>query len=290
MSRSNGDSSAARPENGWPSSEGSTRHVPLTPSTTAGSPGLPHVGLLDPVFRPPCAGDAQGAQPPLVADAQRLLRRDHRLIGVDPFCQVPQPVPALAPGDRDLAPPHHVLQQLRDVAVVGPPGRPPRHLAGVRKISRGQRARGGEPAEDVPAARVVGPHPVEACLPATRLVPPLGHLRAVQRHVLARPDHRQQFEQLPVPQRVLQLSRRVRRSKAAPCHQIGVRRDGRRRVDLQQGEVTHRLQQTGRPLTVQQLRAHRDAARIDARKLMDGHRSRLTTSPGSPRMGGLICR
>jgi hypothetical protein len=38
ISRSNGDSSVVRPEKGWPSWAGSTRQVPVTPSTTAGSP------------------------------------------------------------------------------------------------------------------------------------------------------------------------------------------------------------------------------------------------------------
>jgi hypothetical protein len=44
ISRSNGDSSTVRPENaekGWPRYEGSTRQLPLTPSTTASSPASP---------------------------------------------------------------------------------------------------------------------------------------------------------------------------------------------------------------------------------------------------------
>jgi len=48
-------------------------------------------------------GDAQRPQPSLVEDAPRFLDRQDRLIGVHPRRQVPQPLPTLAAGDRDLA-------------------------------------------------------------------------------------------------------------------------------------------------------------------------------------------
>ena len=46
--------------------------------------------------------------------------------------------------------------------------------------------------------------------------------------------------------------------------------------------MAHQVKQPGRPFTVQQLRAHRDAPGIGARKLVDGHHFRLATSPDGP--------
>ncbi|HEY6310011.1 MAG TPA: hypothetical protein VIY52_04300 [Streptosporangiaceae bacterium] len=141
----------------------------LDPFDHSRFPGLAHVRWLDPAFRPTGAGDAQGLQPPLVAEAQRLICGDHRVIGVDPVRRVPQPVAAAAARDRDLAPQHHELQQRSDVAVVGPPARFPGHGAGAGKITRWQRPRRSKPVEDVPAARVVGTHPVAVSRPPAGL-------------------------------------------------------------------------------------------------------------------------
>ena len=63
---------------------------------------LAHVQWLDRKLLSPGAGDAQGAQPPLVADPQRLLHGHDRVVWVDAGRQVPQPVVALAPGNGDL--------------------------------------------------------------------------------------------------------------------------------------------------------------------------------------------
>jgi hypothetical protein len=82
-----------------------------------GLAGLANVDRFDRTFRSPGAGDAQGSQPPFVADATRLACGDHRVIGVDPCRQVPQPLAAPSSSGRDFAPQHHELQQLGDVAV-----------------------------------------------------------------------------------------------------------------------------------------------------------------------------
>jgi hypothetical protein len=68
---------------------------------------------------------------------------------------------------------------------------------------------------------------------------------------------------------------RVRRPEAAPGHEIGVRRDRGDRIDLEQRQPAHHAQQPGRPLAIQQLRAHGNAARVQAGELVDGHGSRL---------------
>jgi hypothetical protein len=59
-------------------------------------------------------------KPPLVADAARLIGRNHAIIWIYPRRQVPEPVTALPTSDRNLASRHHELQQLGDVAIVGP--------------------------------------------------------------------------------------------------------------------------------------------------------------------------
>ena len=64
-------------------------------------------------------------------------------------------------------------------------------------------------------------------------------------------------------------------TRGAPRHEIGVRRDGGGRVDLEQRQVAHHVEQPGRPRTVQELCAYGDAARVEAGKLVDGHDPRL---------------
>ena len=159
------------------------------------------------------------------------------------------------------------------------PARPPRHLAGVRKITRRQRPHAAEPVEDVPAARIVGPHPVALGSAASR---------ATARARATRPSPRGRAPGLrsagsspgvraaPGPPARCPVPLANTTTQAAPGHQIGTRRDGRGRVDLEQGQVAHHVEQRGRPRTVQQLRAHRDAARIDTRKLVDRHHPRLS--------------
>ena len=199
MSRSNGDSSAARPANGWPELGRVDPPDPLDPLDHGRLAGLGHVGWLDRAHRPAGAGDAQRGQPALVADAPGLAGRDHRVVRVDPFGQVPEPVAAAAARHRDLAAQHHVLEHLGDVAVVGPAGRLPGHRAQVRELPGRQRPGRREPLEDVPAADVVGADPVPDTgvpvgLPGAGRIP-RRHVRPVQRKVLGRPDERPQLDE-----------------------------------------------------------------------------------------------
>jgi hypothetical protein len=69
-------------------------------------------------------------------------------------------------------------------------------------------------------------------------------------------------------QRLLQLFRPVRRAQAAPEDEVGVRRDGCGRIDLQQRQsLDHREQALG-PRRVEQLGANGDAPRLRLRQAM----------------------
>jgi hypothetical protein len=54
------------------------------------------------------------------------------------------------------------------------------------------------------------------------------------------------------------------------------------RVDLEQGQAAHHVQQRDRARRVQELRTHGDAARIGTGELVDRHGSKLTTRPHHP--------
>jgi hypothetical protein len=81
-------------------------------------------------------GDAERGAPPLVLDPGRLLDRRNDDVGrVHVLGEVPQALPPDAAGDCDLAAHRQELQHLRDVAVVRPAGRSPRHDTRVRDIT-----------------------------------------------------------------------------------------------------------------------------------------------------------
>ena len=170
--RSNGDSNAVRPENGRLSSDGSTRHWPLTPSTTAGSPASPtptgSTGRSGPLARA-----MPRTEPSLVTDAFRVLSGDDRVVGIHAHRQVPQSLASLPAGDRDLAPLHHEAEELLYVPLVGPPRRSPGHRAGVRQLAHRQRPSRLQPLEDVPPAGVVGfdPYPRSSTCQFSRSCP-----------------------------------------------------------------------------------------------------------------------
>ena len=68
------------------------------------------------------------------------------------------------------------------------------------------------------------------------------------------------LEQGPILlQRAPELIGLVGGAEATPGDEIGARRDRRRRVDLQQGQLLHDREQVGGPRRVEELRAHRDA-------------------------------
>jgi hypothetical protein len=78
--------------------------------------------------------------------------------------------------------------------------------------------------------------------------------------VAHRPHERVELEERAVLlERLLEVGGLVPGAKTAPENEVRAGRDGRGRVDLQQGQVLHDREQLGRPRCVEQLRAHRDA-------------------------------
>ena len=182
--------------NGWPSSDGSTRHCPRTPSTTAGSPASPtscgSPGHSGPRARAsPSERSRSSSRVRLASSAGTTSTRGRRAR------RGPTPVPALVTAHRDLAAGLHHLQQPADVAVVVPPRGPPRLLAGVRQVAGALRTQRLEPVQEVAPAGVVGRHPVAAAVPpvARRRARPGRHVGEVQGDVLGRAHRHLQLDQ-----------------------------------------------------------------------------------------------
>ncbi|WP_231924362.1 hypothetical protein [Micromonospora chokoriensis] len=80
------------------------------------------------------------------------------------------------------------------------------------------------------------------------------------------------LEERPVPfEGLTQVRGLVRRAQPAPADQVGARRDGRRRVDLQQRQVPHHSEQVGRARGGQQLGPHGDPSCLRAIELVHTH-------------------
>jgi hypothetical protein len=114
------------------------------------------VRLLTRMDRARGPGDAQRLEAALLAKAARRLEIHRRQVGwVDALGEVPVSLAALAARDRDLARPGEAFEHLRDVAVVGPARRRPRHGARVGDVSRKQRAGLLQAGQDVAAKGLV---------------------------------------------------------------------------------------------------------------------------------------
>ena len=145
--------------------------------------------------------------------------RDDDVGRVHPLGEIPQPLAPDAPGDRDLPAHHQELEHLGDVAVVRPPGRGPRHHAGVRDVARAQRPGAAEQLEDVaPEAVVVADPRVRALVAAARPA-----AREDEAEVAHRPNQRVVLEQRAVLLEGLLGGRPAGRSSRG-----GSRRRGRR--------------------------------------------------------------
>ena len=102
------------------------------------------------------------------------------------------------------------------------------------------------------------------------------HVGAVEREVFGRPDQRLQLDERPVVEGAPQLCRVVRRAEAAPHDQVGARGDRGDRVELEEAQMPHQIEQPGRSFGVEQLGLHGDPARVGPGELMDGgHAARL---------------
>jgi hypothetical protein len=60
-------------------------------------------------------------------------------------------------------------------------------------------------------------------------------------------------------QGLLEVPGLVRRAKAAPGNEVRTGRDGRSRVNLQEGQSLHDGEQLSRPRSIEHLRAHSDS-------------------------------
>ena len=238
---------------------------------------LADVHWFDWRFGSACPRDAERAQAQLISGATRLAGGHDRIVGIDPFSEVPQPLAGSSSGDRNLAARHHKLEQLADVAVVGPAGRLPRHRTSVWQLASRRRAVGRKPAQDVTATAVVGQHPLVTRLsPARQIVAaiPLVHIGSVERNVLARSDDAPQLDQLAVLNQHPQLIGLVGAAEATPQHQVSTRGHGGGRLDVKQRQPTDDLEQVGRLRAVEQLRADGDPSGVGAGKLV--HRALST--------------
>ena len=187
------------------------------------------------------------------------------MVRVDPLGEVPEPLAALPPGDRDLAAPDHEIKEPGDVLVVGPAGRLPRLVAGVGELSGRQRPFRAQPVEDVQAAAVIGRHPLapeDPPLARFTVAGPLGHLAAVQRQVLGRAQEGQQLDQVAVRHRALEVLGLIGRPEPGPRDQVGARCHGADRVELEHRELADHREQIGRPLSGEKLCPNGDPPRV----------------------------
>ena len=72
-------------------------------------------------------------------------------------------------------------------------------------------------------------------------------------------------------ERLRQLLGPIRAAHPRPGDEVGARRDRRRRVELEEGQVAHEVQKVGRAIRVQQLGADRDPPSLGLAQPVDGH-------------------
>jgi hypothetical protein len=255
---------------------------PPGPGDALDDGGLARIADVDRLHRHRGAlrtGDPERAQAALVADGESLLARDDRRAGrVHALGEVPQPLAALAPGDRDLAAHREELEHLGHVAVVRPPGRRPGLDVRVRDVARHERAAGAEEVEHVAPEAVVAFDPPVSPGAARRR-----HVGEVEAQVARGPHHRVVLEQRAIAlERGAKLLGVVRRAQPRPRDEVGARGDRGGRVELQEREALDEREQARRALRVEHLRADRDPPR-----LLEGEAVRLL---GVRRGGGHRCR
>jgi hypothetical protein len=133
--------------------------------------------------------------------------------------------------------------------------------------------------EDVAAEPLVGAKP----LPRLVVAGPVGSAGQDQADVAHRTHQRVVLEQGPLLlERALQLRRLVARAEPRPGDQVGVRRDRRRRVDLEQGQVLHHRQQVAGAASIQHLRAYGNPPRLLLAEMVHGPRLALGSRLPAP--------
>ena len=262
--RSNGDSSAVRGSKlGASSGAGSTRQAPSTPSTTASSRRRRRRSAR-PAARRLRAGDARARR----ADARRAARCASSAVssatsgGYTRSARSHSRSLPSRPRNGDLAAHRQDLEHLRDVAVVRPARRWPRAPGSCRgsRSCAAVRPRAAAPARPGGIGR--WPRATRGC----RAYGGRGaHDRQVERQIGHGPIEARPLEDRAVDlDRAGEVGRLVRPADPAPQDQVGAGSDGRRRIDVDDGQAVDRLDDAGRPVGRQQLRADGDAARLVA--------------------------
>ena len=225
--------------------------------------------------------DTERREPPLVLrPLGRLDGRNDDIGRVDALRQVPHALTPDAPGDRDLSAHHQVLEHLRDVAVVRPTGRRPGDAARVGDVARGQRPSRPQQLQDVAPERIVVPEPHTLLLVGR----PLGRPGEVEPDVAHRPDQSVLLEQgALILERPLQVVGPIGGAEPAPGDEVGARRYRCGRVELEQRQPPHDLEQIRRPRRVEQLRAHSDPAGLLLGQPVHGLEASRSASPSTRR-------
>ena len=225
-----------------------------------GNLGATHIGVSLPAgLRQPHAERPEallGEHAVGLAHGHRLGRR------IPAFGEIPQPLLSLSTGHRDDAVRVEDLEHQRDLAAAPPAMRLVRSRSGlVLELARRHRSVAVELAQDIALeARVLDEElgaPTLVRVAPTAPAPP--HPRLDERQRLDRPDVRVPLEELLLdPQQAVEL-RDVVRAESAPEHELLRRRDGGDRVDLEEAEPLHGVED-GRRRAVEELRADGDPA------------------------------
>ena len=193
------------------------------------------------------------------------LSHGHRLgRRIPAFGEIPQPLPPLSTGDHDDAICVEDLEHERDLAAAPPAMRLVR--SGDRvvlELARRHRSVPVELAQHVALeARIALEELVSPALVRVVAAPPAApHPRLDEWERLHRPDVRVPLEELLLyPQQPVEL-RDVVRPEPAPEHELLRRRDGGDRVDLQEAEPLHGVEDAG-CRAVEKLCADGNAARL----------------------------
>ena len=242
----------------------------MLPSTAAASPGLADLRPRRLRLR-----DADGLQPPLLEQTRGLLVVVlGQVLRVHTLGQVPPAMSAFAADDGD-----HALPQ-RKSSMCGtwflpyqPSGaRSTCAVSGISLASSGPSAL-SRARTSCGSSSFASSHCLAALAPR-----PFPHRGKHERQQAHRAERAVELEEQPVElDRLLQLAGLVRPADPRPQHGVLARGDRRGRVDLDVAELLGDLDDVARPLCVQQLRAHGDAAGLVASELVR-HSPRLSTA------------
>ena len=233
---------------------------------------------------------ADRAEALLVVHRERLVQRERLHVGVPALGEIPDALLAAAADDGDLPDaartssispicrePHQSWRSAAAAALVR------LDLAGEERPALAQLL------EDVAAEGRVRPEERATARVERPVVAP--HERLEDRQVLDRIDERAPLDELPLlPQEPVELGG-VEGAEPAPEDEMLRRRDRRDRVELEEAEPPHRLEDAASRCR-RALRAHRDPAAVSTSTASDGgrrpasqHRRECSCDAAAPRVG-----